>query len=246
MDINKLNSDTNNVYQLTGKINQIYELVKEADGVIEEDTLKALEINKQEVLNIGKDIFSLNNVITGQVDMIDKEIKRLTDLKAWREKQQENIQKTLLYLLLNFGEQDKKGIWRLDLGVVLLSSKKNPESVEITNEAEVPNDFKKFDFTVKDLSYDELEQLKKLFNCEPVEVDLDFLSKLGSDNIKETQKISKTDLKPKVKENKERLEELAEKLSNELITEEEFNLEKEALPNYGARIKEGDLKLVIK
>lgn len=248
MNITKLNSDLNSVYNLTGKINQLYSLVEEAEGEITDEQLKELDINKEEVIQIGKDCIQLTNLLSGQDDMLDKEIKRLQDLKAWRAKQVVNIEKALLYLLLSFGEQDKKGIYRLDLGIAILSTKRNPESVEIENESLVPNDYKKFDLLLKDLNSNQLEILYTVLRSDYIKnlFEEEKEDQITNDITKTTPKIVKKELKPVLQEIKDKVNKLKEDWAQDLITDDTYKTEIEALPDYGAKIKDGVLNLVIK
>lgn len=243
MDINKLNSDLNSIYNLGAKVHNLYEIIKDSEGEVDDEQFAQLQISKEEIFEVGRDITSLKTIIEGQTDTLDKEIKRLQDLKVWREKQSTNIEKALMYILLNYGEQDKKGIWRLDLGTTVLSSRKNPDKTIVEDESKIPNNYKKFDFILSNLTYDELEDLKQLlFNKElpPIET-------LKEENSKINQKIPLKELKPLLEELKEKELKIKANLKNCNISDvEELTLELEALPNYGAYIKEGELNLIIK
>lgn len=72
------------------------------------------------------------------------------------------------------------------------------------------------------------------------------IENLSKDNIKETQKVSKKELKPKLIELQKDIDNLESKYSNEEIDTEEYRESLETIPNLGAYIKEGDLNLVIK
>lgn len=251
-----LEKSIHNIYDIGIKVKELYNIIEENDGEVDDEQYSQLHFEKSEIKKVGCDILSLRNIIDSQSDMIVDEITRLLELKAKKDKQIVNIEKALMWVLLNFGEQDKKGIWRLDLDIAQLSTRKNPESIVIEDEALVPNEYKKFDFLIKDLTIKQLEQIKELLYSEeypPIE-------NLSKDNIKETQKVSKKELKPKLVElehdrdmlldTKQLLEESFEK---ELVTKDyydnasqELQEKIDMLPDYRAYIKEGALNLVIK
>lgn len=242
MQNTELEKSIHNIYDIGIKVKELYNIIEENDGEVDDEQYSLLQFEKSEIKKVGCDLIGLTNIIKSQNDMIDFEINRLEELKAKKDKQVKNIEKALMWVLLNFGEQDKKGIWRLDLDIANLTTRKNPESVVIEDEALVPNEYKKFDFLIKDLTIKQLEQIKELLYSEeypPIE-------NLSKDNIKETQKVSKKELKPKLVELQKDIDNLENKYSNEEITTEEYRESLETIPNLGAYIKEGDLNLVIK
>lgn len=242
--MSNLDSQLYSVFNSSTNIQRLYEIVEnELDGEVNDYIEQELELNHEVVRTQSSDLLDLKGIINSQVSYLDEEIKRLQELKAWREKQKEKIEKMILYILLNFGEQDKKGIYRLDLGKYNLSTKKNPSSVEIIDSELIPVKFKKFDFTFKNLTMKDLESIKELLPgwnkhreiClkEPFET-------------KEEGKVVKKELKVAIEEQEEKLKELNNKLSKEEITQEEYDEEYQKLPNLYAHIKEGALNLVIK
>lgn len=242
MDITKLNSDLNSMYNLGAKIHQVYEIVSDTEGDITDEQWEQLQCNYQECKQLGQDTLYLKTILEGQSNTIQNEINRLTLLKEKRDKQVANIEKALLYILLNFGEQDKKGIWRLSLETAELSSAKNPDSVEIIEEALVPNEFKKFDYLIKDLNKQELDYIIKILSTKEI---LDEPIEINQDNIKITQKVVKKDLKPKLEELDIKVENLVKQYNEEVISEEDYKIALEALPSYGAQISKGKIRLKI-
>lgn len=246
MQNTELEKSIHNIYDIGIKVKELYNIIEENDGEVDDEQYSQLQFEKSEIKTVGCDLIGLTKIITSQNDMLDFEIERLELLKAKKKKQIANIEKALMWVLLNFGEQDKKGIWRLDLDIANLTTRKNPESVVIEDEALVPNEYKKFDFLIKDLTIKQLEQIKELLYSEeypPIE-------NLSKDNIKETQKVSKKELKLTLQELQNKINKINDKLfGDDMLSEEQKNeleAEKEKLPDYGAYIKEGDLNLVIK
>lgn len=240
MSNTSLSTSLNSIYNLGEVINNLYSIIAEAEGEIDDEQFSFLQLNKNEVTKIGMDIVHLKNTIEFQSAMINAEIERLQQLKAKRDKEVENIQRALMYVLLNFGEQDKKGIWRLDLNLAQLSSRKNPESVVIEDESLVPNEFKTFDLSIKGLDNKELEILQKLFAGDILPEEVEDISKFNIE-LRYTTKISKKDLKVKLQE-----EDIDSKYEAGQLTDEEYAELKANQVDLGASIKKGDLNLVIK
>lgn len=256
MENTNIDKSIYNVFDIGNKVKELYYIIAENEGEVDDEQFSLLQFQKNEIKQNGIDIIHVRDKIQSVSDMLSKQIERLTELKAKKDKQIVAIEKALMWVLLNFGEQDKKGIWRLDLDIAQLSTRKNPESVVIEDEALVPNEYKKFDLIIKDLTIKQLKQIKELLYSEeypPIE-------NLSKDNIKETQKVSKKELKPKLVElenNREIIlgvkQLLEEEFEKEVVTKEyydnasqELQEKIDMLPDYGAYIKEGDLNLNIK
>lgn len=232
-----LEKNIHNIYDIGIKAKELYHIIEENEGEIDDEQYSLLQFEKSEIKTVGKDILSLYNIIDSQLSMILNEKMRLEDLELKKEKQLEKIRKALMWVLLNFGEQDKKGIWRLDLDIAQLSTRKNPESVVIEDESLVPNDYKKFDYSIKNLSKEDLNFIEKLvFNS----------FEYKEEDLKITQKVSKKELKPVLVE----LQQNTSKIENDYkigaLDDESYRECLETIPNLGAYIKEGDLNLVIK
>lgn len=248
MQNTELEKSIHNIYDIGIKVKELYNIIEENEGEIDDEQYSLLQFEKSEIKKIGCDLIGLTNIINSQANMISIEITRLSELKAKKDKQILNIEKALMWVLLNFGEQDKKGIWRLDLDIVNLTTRKNPQTVVIEDENLVPNDYKNYEIQIKQITNKGLELVKDLLKFFP-----------NQEHIFINNKVSKTRLKPKLEELKNNTEHLLnlkklteEKNESELLEgnfEESIQLIKqqlESLPNYGAYIKEGDLKLVIK
>ncbi len=249
MQNTELEKSIHNIYDIGIKVKELYHIIEENDGEVDDEQFSLLQFEKNEIKKVGCDLIGLTNIITSQNDMIDFEINRLEELKAKKDKQIVNIEKALMWVLLNFGEQDKKGIWRLDLDIANLSTRKNPESVVIEDESLVPNDYKKFDLIIKDLTSEQLEFFQKFFAGDIIPEEIDKIQALNIEG-KTIQKVSKKELKLTLQELQNKINKINDKLfGDDMLSEEQKNeleAEKEKLPDYGAYIKEGDLNLVIK
>jgi len=246
MQNTELEKSIHNIYDIGIKVKELYNIIEENDGEVDDEQYSLLQFEKSEIKKVGCDIITVRDGIQSVSDMLSKQIERLTELKAKKDKQIVNIEKALMWVLLNFGEQDKKGIWRLDLDIANLSTRKNPESVVIEDESLVPNDYKKFDFTIKDLTSEQLEEIGNLLETSSLNKRNSGEDVCVIDNVRITQKVSKKELKPKLVELQKDIDNLENKYSNEEITTEEYRESLETIPNLGAYIKEGDLNLVIK
>ncbi len=244
MQNTELEKSIHNIYDIGIKVKQLYDIIEENEGEIDDEQYSLLQLEKSEIKKVGCDIIGLKNIINSQSVMLSDEINRLSELKAKKDKQIANIEKALMWVLLNFGEQDNKGIWRLDLDIANLSTRKNPESVVIEDESLVPNDYKKFDYTIKDLTFEQLEQIQLIFNPDNNDlINFEILQKLENKLI---QKVSKKELKPVLAELQTITDKIEQEYKVQFLNDEEYRSKLESLPNYGAYIKEGDLNLVIK
>lgn len=243
MQNTELEKSIHNIYDIGIKVKELYNIIEENEGEIDDEQYSLLQFEKSEIKKVGCDIITVRDGIQSVSDMLSKQIERLTELKAKKDKQIKNIEKALLWVLLNFGEQDKKGIWRLDLDIAQLSTRKNTEKTIVEDESLVPNEYKKFDLEIKDLTKLELEAIESFMKGWNQ-------SKLEIDNVitetKITQKVSKKELKPKLVELQKEIDNIENEYNNEQITTEEYTQLLEEIPNLGAYIKEGDLNLVIK
>jgi len=246
MQNTELEKSIHNIYDIGIKVKELYNIIEENDGEVDDEQYSLLQFEKSEIKKVGCDIITVRDGIQSVSDMLSKQIERLTELKAKKDKQITNIEKALMWVLLNFGEQDKKGIWRLDLDIAQLSTRKNPESVVIEDEALVPNEYKKFDLIIKDLTSEQLEEIGNLLETSSLNKRNSGEDVCVIDNVRITPKVSKKELKPKLVELQKDIDNLENKYSNEEITTEEYRESLETIPNLGAYIKEGDLNLVIK
>lgn len=245
MEQTNIDKNIYNVFDIGNKVKELYYIIAENEGEVDEEQYSLLQFQKNEIKQNGIDIIHVRDKIQSVSDMLSKQIERLTELKAKKDKQIVAIEKALMWVLLNFGEQDKKGIWRLDLDIAQLSTRKNPESVVIEDESLVPNDYKKFEYTIKDLTFEQAEIIQKLFAGDLEINKIEQISKFNVE-LKLNQKVSKKELKPKLVESELLKEKLKKDFETGVIDELEFDQINDEITNYGAYIKEGDLNLVIK
>lgn len=133
-----------NLYQLTSNYMQIIELSNQLDEETFWDTLESIEEPlAMKMANYVKVIRS----IEGDIEMIDKETKRLTELKASKNNTISRLKQTLLDSVEIVGEVNpktggKKLVVKDDPFVKSIYTQKNPPSVQVLEEDEIPEDYK--------------------------------------------------------------------------------------------------------
>lgn len=205
------------------------------------NTLNEIEENEGELtpeleikLKITEDrleeqVIEMNNIINfiqSGLDAAEKEMFRIIEYKKRKEKLLYNIKHNLLQALLLFGQEDKKGVKRLQFSGLELSTRKS-SSIEILNANLIPDKYKKVDVSIKNLTLNQLESLKTI-DCSAFETqeERDTINYILN-QIEEKIKISKTELKPDLEEktimfNKE-YDEALNNFKLGIITEEEFD-----------------------
>lgn len=125
------------------------------DGFVEiMDKVQEGEITEEQYNELGQELaIALQNKSIGiigyvqneeaLIDAVDVQIKRLQDLKKQKTN---NLDKFKQYVKENM---EKLGITKLETEIGKMSIAKNPLSVEIENEDEIPSEFKQEVMTVK-------------------------------------------------------------------------------------------------
>ena len=130
------------LYNLTNKFVELMDKAQEGE-LTEEEYNKLGEQLALELQNKGSGIIGYTQNEEALIEAIDVQIKRLTDFKKAK---QNNLDKFKGYVKDNM---DRLGITKLETELGVLSITKNPMSVEIINEDEVPSEFKQEVVTVK-------------------------------------------------------------------------------------------------
>lgn len=130
------------LYNITNKFVEIMDKAQEGELTEEEYNQLgeelALELQKK-----GSGIVGYAQNEEALIDAVDVQIKRLQDFKEAKKK---NLDKFKQYVKDNM---EKLGITKLETELGVLSISKNPMSVEIENEDEIPAEFKQEVTTVK-------------------------------------------------------------------------------------------------
>ena len=130
------------LYNITDKFIEIMDKVQ--DGEITEEEYN--ELGQELAVALQNKSIGIIGYIQNKealIDAVDTQIKRLQDLKKAR---QNKLEKFKQYVKENM---DRLGITKMDTELGTLSIAKNPMSVEIENEEEIPEEFKQQVITVK-------------------------------------------------------------------------------------------------
>ncbi|MDR5603938.1 siphovirus Gp157 family protein [Staphylococcus coagulans] len=116
-----------NIFQINEKYLEVLEMVnQDVDPQIIEDTLESIESELHEKVD---NTIGLKRSVDGDVDVIDKEIKRLQDIK----KQKQNLSDRLKQILQDMLDQRDLQKYRTPTNYIY--KRKNAPSVYVTNES---------------------------------------------------------------------------------------------------------------
>ena len=158
-------------------------IIEEAEGEITPEIETALSINEEGLEKAVTSYKHVMDVLDGNIDMANKEIERIKKFKEFKENAKQRFYKALLQALLLYGEEDKKGIHRLEFGTLKLSTRRT-KSVLIEDEDSLDEKYLNIDLSKLDSL-----QYKKI---------IDILPELAYTGKK---KISKTAISDDIKKN---------------------------------------------
>ena len=132
-----------NLFQLTSNYMQIIELSNQLDEETFQDTLESIE----EPLAIKMaNYVKVIRTIEADIEMIDKETKRLSELKSSKNNTIKRLKNTLLDSVEIVGEDTKTGGKKLvvkdDPYVKSVYTQKNPLKLEVIDESKIPKEYK--------------------------------------------------------------------------------------------------------
>ncbi len=139
------------LYQINQNYLQLVAEIEEAGGETNEEFDQALQITREQLAEKVANYKWVIDTILGDITVANREIQRLEDFKEAREKSIKTLSEKLLQALLLFGEEDAKGIKRLKCGTITLSTRKTPAAVQVEDESEVADSYKKVDITIQNL-----------------------------------------------------------------------------------------------
>lgn len=122
----------------------ILNVIEEAEGEMTPEMEKYLTINGDKLESTVVSYKGIMDILESNMEMADKEIKRVQAFKALKQNAHDRFKKALLQALLLFGEEDKKGIKRLQFETLKLSTRKSV-SVEIEDEGKLDAPYYKID-----------------------------------------------------------------------------------------------------
>ena len=130
------------LYNITNKFAELMDMAE--NGELTEEQYNALgEQLALELQQKGSGIIGYTQKEEALIEAIDFQIKRLQDFKKAK---QNKLEKFKQYVKENM---DRLGITKMDTELGTLSIAKNPMSVEIENEDEIPEQFKQQVITIK-------------------------------------------------------------------------------------------------
>lgn len=156
------------LFKIEQELIQLRSLLEVEDEFSEESPEKEiieqqLEIKQDELVTKAEGYLHVMSTLRAQADQANKEIERIQKFKQQKEHAATRLEAALLQAVLLFGEEDKKGIKRLEFGTHRLSTRRST-SVNITNEDAISDDCKLCDVTFKNLSVDVKNYLAKRIN----------------------------------------------------------------------------------
>lgn len=115
------------LYQIEKDYITLAENLIDADGEVTDETFTALQINKEQLETKGQCYGFIVKELSGEIDIIEAEIKRLTALKSSRDKTIDRLKETLSNAMELFEIEEIKS------PLMKISFRKS-ESIEIENE----------------------------------------------------------------------------------------------------------------
>lgn len=122
------------LYEINQEISDIIKNFTDGDGCISEEGMEQLEQLNQDFNEKALNIVRYIQNLRGDIKKAQEEENRITLLRKYREKKEETLMK---YLSLSM---ENSRFEKRDLGTFLLFFRKS-ESVKITNEALIPDEF---------------------------------------------------------------------------------------------------------
>jgi len=111
----------------------------------------AIEIKRHELSTKVEGYLHIIQQAEAQADMGGKELERVVTFVRRKENIVKRLKAALLQALLLFGEEDNKGIYRMELGTHKLSTRRS-QSTNILDPGEVTDDCRLYDATFKNLN----------------------------------------------------------------------------------------------
>ncbi len=124
------------------------------EGSDELQTLNdTIEIKREELSTKVEGYLHIIQQADAQADMGERELERVNTFVRRKERIATRLRAALLQALLLFGEEDAKGIYRMETGTHKLSTRRS-QSVNILDSNDVPTDCKLYDVKFKNLDYE--------------------------------------------------------------------------------------------
>lgn len=122
------------LYQIRLDHYELIKIIEEADGEVTEEILQELQLNEKDFENKAVSYGFVIKAFENTEEIIDKEIKRLVELKNKSAKRQEMFKAILSEAMQQYGYE------KIETPTLKLSFRKS-EAVEITDEKLLPKDY---------------------------------------------------------------------------------------------------------
>lgn len=142
------------IYQISDDLTKIFDAIEQNDGEMSAEIETALTITQEQLEQKGIQYAYKCLSIDAETSEIDAEIERLTKLKARNNNLKERLKLTLSNAMQHFGIQELKT-------ATLKVNFRKSESVEVTNEDLVPQQFKKEKVSIEISKKDIKDALKR-------------------------------------------------------------------------------------
>lgn len=126
---------SNNLYDLSTALAVLHENIMENDGVLSEEFEQTLSTLLPAITDKASNLSRWCINIDGNIDAIDTEITRLRKRKEVNDHLKERLKAYLKDCM------EKAGLSKLDTGIMVVSVQKNPPSVSIVDEKEIPVEY---------------------------------------------------------------------------------------------------------
>jgi CRP-like cAMP-binding protein len=136
------------LFNITQERKYLIQMLESANGEATDELVEALAINRDDFLEKSEGYGIIMRKLETDEIAIDSEISRLTALKKAKANAYARLEQTLLEALQLYGQQDAKGIWRAEAGTFRFSTARSPKSVDVFDEALIPDEFKVEKITV--------------------------------------------------------------------------------------------------
>jgi hypothetical protein len=121
---------------------QLADELTENGGELTQELEQALTINREELTVKAQNYHYLMNTIEAQVSAAEIEMDRIAEYIKFKKAAHDRLKASLLQALLLFGEEDKKGIKRLEIGTLRLSTRRS-ESTAVESIEALPEEYKR-------------------------------------------------------------------------------------------------------
>lgn len=229
-----------NIFQISQDLLDIFQELEDNGGELTEELEAQLSISQADFKSKVKSYTDVIKYTNSEIDLIDKEMARLKDLKESKKKAINRLEKVIIWAVNMFGETTKAGGKFVDFGTGKVSIR-NSEKVEVDEEfaEDAVNKFmeeiRQLAFT-GELANNDIENIVTIPDdvidgiSAKISIDVplkDFYGPAGNilralydsnKNFKYSSNVSKTELKDKLKENPEAYPMLAHIVSNQTLT----------------------------